>query len=99
MLPRLAAMVWSTTRGARYSVRPISPSTRTANGTKVMSATSLVTTMDTKKGSSTRARLTRRIRRSPASNRWASTAKTPHSCSPATTAIRQNRRVSTRQSI
>ena len=81
------------------SIRPMSPSTRTEKGTKVMRATSFVTTMDTKKGSSTSTRVTKRIRRSPASSRWASTANTPRAWSPATTAIRQNSRASTRQSM
>ena len=64
-----------------------------------MRATSLVTSMEQKKGSKIRVREISRTGRSPTSSRWASTRNRPHSCSPATTAIRQNSRHSTRRSI
>ena len=99
MLPRLAARVWSTTKYNARSSRPTSPSTSRVKGTKVMRDTSLVMSMEVKKGRSTSTREINRIRRLPASSFWASTAKRPQSWSPATTAIRQNSSANTRKSM
>ena len=67
-------------------------------GTKVIKATSLVMSMEAKKGSRTKIRLKSPIRLRPVRSLWQNTAKTLHSCSPATTAIRQNKRLRTFQS-
>ncbi len=57
ILPRFAAMVWSTTVGTSSRVLiscPASPSTVRVKGTKVMSATSFVMSMLEKKQSRTK---------------------------------------------
>ena len=54
MLPKLAAMVWSTTTGSSSSSKAAICSTVMAKGTKVIRATSLVTSMLEKKHSPTR---------------------------------------------
>lgn len=59
MLPRFAAMVWSAMKGISRSVRPIAFRISTAKGTKVMSDTSFVTSMEVKNGSSTSISVTR----------------------------------------
>lgn len=53
MLPRLAASVCRTTVGMTSLSSPADFNTMRANGTKVMSDTSLVTTMLKKKGANT----------------------------------------------
>ena len=91
-------MVCSTsTPTARFS-QPSSSSTNSVKGTKVMSATSLVTAMEVKKGSSTsatpRPRPPKRLK-----SRCESTSNTPQDWKPATTAIRHSSRHSTLTSI
>lgn len=69
-----------------------------ANGTKVISETSLVTSIEQKKGSRTSTSSKSRTCLRPESSLWASAAKSPHCCMPRTTAIRQKSRQSTRRS-
>ena len=99
MLPRLAAAVWRITVGKIRRRSPASSRIWRVKGTKVISATSLVMSMEEKKGSNTSSSCSRRTFFSPASSRWDSTRNTPQRCSPATTAIRHSSRHSTRRSI
>jgi len=69
-----------------------------AKGTKVSRATSLVTSMELKKGSSTSMSARKRSVFLPRSRRSASASNRPQPRSPATTAIRQKSRHSTRKS-
>ena len=92
-------MVWSAMKGISRSVRPIAFRISTAKGTKVMSDTSFVTSMEVKNGSSTSISVTRSRLPRPESSRCARTAKRPQPFSPSTTAIRQNSRQSTRRSM
>ena len=55
MLPRLAAMVCSTIMGIMLFSQPSCISSAKVKGTNTSSATSLVTSMEEKKGSSTKA--------------------------------------------
>ena len=66
---------------------------------QVISATSLVISIEAKNGSITSDKVSRRLLFLPASIRWDSTRKVPSCCIPATAAIRQNSSSSTRRSI
>ena len=98
MLPRLAAMVCMVTTGIARRVSPAMPSASSAKGTKVISATSFVTSMLAKKhkkirqASSWRLVPVRLSSHSPA--RW----NRPAPCRAAITAIRQKSRASVRVS-
>ena len=89
MLPRLAATVCRLTTQGSSPPWPLAASTSTAKGTKVMRATSLVTSMEEKKQSITSTRhsplpLPLRLTSADAIRR-----KAPACSIPATTAIRQ----------
>ena len=99
MLPRLAAMVWSATTGISRSSLSASRSTSRAKGTKVMSATSLVTAILVKKGRKTRAASSCRVVAVRTSRASPSRRNTPRRCSPAMTAIRANSSIRVFQSI
>ena len=87
-----------TTHASRW-LWPVNSSTSTAKGTKVMSETSLVISIDEKNGSITSVMVSRRMLFLPVSSRWDSTRKLPSACMPATAAIRQNSSSSTRRSM
>lgn len=99
MLPRFAAAVWRTTSFMVLAGVVTLPAIIIARGTKIISATSFVTTIEEKKGSRTRKR--ERTLRLGAflTRRQAVLEKNPQLSSPDVTAIRQNRRQSTRQSM
>ena len=99
MLPKFAATVCSTRMGMMAPVYPSWLSRPRVKGTNTSSATSLVTSMEQKKGSSTRVTPSTRplsIRRRSCQ---VSQSKAPRLLKPATTAIRQSSRHSTRQSM
>ena len=99
MLPRFAAMVCSTSSGTAAARQSIWSRSSSAKGAKVIRATSLVTAMEQKKGSSTRitARALGPVTRD---SRWpASHWNAPQDWKPATTAIRHSSRHSTRRSM
>ena len=98
MLPRLAATVCKTITFIRCRRSPSRLSTRMAKGTKVIRATSLVMSMEEKKGSSTNKSTRARKFRFPCKSFWDKTANTLQLCSPATTTIREKSRQSTRRS-
>ena len=89
MLPRFAATVCSTTMRMRSCVRSAMPSTTTANGTKVKSATSFVISIAAKKLSSTSSSPIARTLPAFSHSVCARCAKRPACRSPATTVIRQ----------
>ena len=99
MLPRLAATVCITTTGRIALPSPARPRTRMVNGTKVISATSLVMNMEQKNGRRTRIRQRDLRLRLPARRRAATAPKRWHSLMPATTAMKQNRMQSMRTSM
>ena len=99
MPPRLAAIACSTTTRTIRSRHPAASSDRIAIGVNVISATSLVTSIDAKKGSITSASATNRCERSPATRAFAARSMTPLSRMPATAAMRQNSSAITRQSM
>ena len=99
MLPRFAAMVCNTSSGMAARRQSNVSRSSSVKGTKVSSATSLVTSMALKKGSSTS--VTASVRPPPPrdSNLQASHPKAPQERNPATTAIRHSSRHSTRRSM
>ena len=96
MLPRLAAMVSSTTTFRTRSSSPIMRNTRMVKGTKVMSVTSLVITMLHPKHRSTM--VTESLRRLPAlfNRDCPRKSNTPRLLNPATMIIRLNSRARVR---
>lgn len=79
MLPKFAATVWSTTIQAIYFFSPIISRMRIVKGTKVRRATSLVISMEQKKGSITSIQESCRKLFSPESSFLAIRTKRPHS--------------------
>lgn len=99
MLPRLAAAVWRTTSFMVLAGVVTFPAIMIARGTKIISATSFVTIMEEKNGSSTRNRESTLRFGAFFTRRQAVLEKNPQLSSPDVTAIRQKRRQSTRQSM
>ena len=99
MLPRFAATVSRTTRGMSSFSQPESFNATIVNGTKVMSATSFVITIEEKKQSrqSQRVRLRDVVARR--SSFDARKRKTPRPPRPAITAMRQRSRARVRKSM
>ena len=77
---------------------PIIPKTMSVKGTKVISATSLVTSILEKKQSKTRISTSCHALRTLLRSAWATYWNKPLFCSPAITLIRQNRIASVRKS-
>ena len=101
ILPRFAAMVCKTTTGitsCRLASGPIMFRTISVNGTKVISATSFVTSILEKKQSNTRISTSCHALPPLPKSAWATHRNTPLFCSPAMTLIRQNRNASVRKS-
>ena len=99
MLPRLAATVCSTTTGSMLPRSSAMLRTRMVNGTKVISATSLVMNIEQKKGRSTRTRQSVLRACLPARILPATVPNRLQSLMPATTAMKQNRMHSMRTSM
>ena len=91
ILPKLAAMVSSTTIFSTVCTLPPIRSTRSVNGTKVISATSLVITILLKKQSTTMTAENLRIPPAFSRRKCPSMAKIPSDWKPATMIIRQNK--------
>ena len=96
MLPRLAAMVSSDT--VRISAPGLAASSAVVSGTKVISATSLVTSMAEKKHARLRARHSLRVVPAVLSSAADRRSISPHFLRPATTAINAKSSISTVQS-
>ena len=96
ILPRFAAMVCNTITGIISCSRPVIRRTRTVNGTKVKSATSLVIHMEVKKHKNTSTRYNWRKVFTFSSNFPATAAKNPVLLKPSITVIRQNSNARTR---
>ena len=99
MLPRFAAAVCSTTSGMASRSHPAISSTTSPKGTKVMRATSLVTSMLTKKGRKVSTSSICRVVESRPSSPAPSASNTPCPCRPLLTAIRLNSRARVSQSM
>ncbi len=99
MLPRFAAAVWRTTSFMVFAGVVTLPAIMIARGTKIIRATSFVTTIEEKNGSRTRNR--ERTLRFGAflTSRQAVREKNPQLSRPDVTDIRQKSRHSTRQSM
>ena len=99
MLPRFAAIVCRITVGTISRSHPAMRNTTSANGTKVISETSLVTTMLRKNGRNTRTITMPRV----VATRWSSAslsrAKMPICWYPFITAISENSSASVSQSM
>ena len=95
MLPRLAAMVCNVITGIKRLVLPVSVSSITANGTNVISATSLVMNIELKKHKKTSIRARPRVFFACLRSREPRAANIPVSLKPATTSIRQKSRAMT----
>ncbi len=99
MLPRLAASVSRTSVCTRaFSLPVICRNTSSVNGTRVISVTSFVRNMLNPKHSRTSRRAMSRSEVTFRKRTSVRTRNVPAMRSPATTAIRENRRPSTRQS-
>ena len=92
-------MVCSTSTGTAEWGQSSCSSSSSVKGTKVMRATSFVTSMEVKKGNSTSVTPSRRGPPQRRSNAAASHRNAPQDWKPATTAIRHSSRHSTRKSI
>ena len=99
MLPRLAASVCSATTGISSFSCSAMRRTVMANGTKVISATSLVIAMLQKKGRKTRTAIICRVFFVRRSRTLPQYANSPSRCAPFITAIRLNRSASVSQSM
>ena len=99
MLPRLAAMVSRTITGIRNFFCSAMDRTSMVNGTKVISATSLVISMLKKKHRKMKSADSIRRECTWVKSMVPSRVKTPMEENPRTTAIRENKRASTRKSI